>query len=204
MAVRVEPLKGRPGPREASAYPGVTQEERGLGPLPAPLASPEPPPPLWIIPSDVPQSSRPVGFVGALPEHISPDPPDSEGLFDVPGLLERLWLARALEGHHERPTEVVGSAPDGSDAHDQALAAGSRSGGLLPETPTSAPSEPAVLPRGREPRLAGAGPTMGEPALGPIAVRSSRPRSWVCPYCYLTNDAGATTCRGCRSSSLHL
>jgi ribosomal protein L40E len=75
---------------------------------------------------------------------------------------------------------------------------------LLPGTPTSAPSEPAVLPRGREPRLAGAGPTLGEPAPGPIAVRPSRPRSWVCPYCYLTNDAGATTCRGCRSSSLHL
>ena len=204
MAVRVEPLKGRPGPREASAYPGVTQEERGLGPLPAPLASPEPPPPLWIIPSDVPQSSRPVGFVGALPEPTSPAPPEPEGLFDVPGLLERLWLARALEAHHERPPPTAGPASEPPDAQDRAPPPEARSGGISSEVSANAHAGPRTPPQGRESRLAGAGPTARETAAELPAAPWLRPRSWVCPYCYLTNDAGASTCRGCRSSSLHL
>jgi len=205
MVARVEPPRGRPEQR----YPGLTPEERGFEPPSASVVSPEPepPPPLWVIPSELPQTARSVGFVGPLPESQLPEPPPPEGLFDVPGLLERLWLARALEAHRERPwspTTQDEAAPE--LARDRTpFPTEARSGGVpvtgLAGSPDSRGTV-APMPASSVPR---AGSTPPEPASGPVPIAPpSRPRSWVCPYCYLTNNADATTCRGCRSGSLHL
>jgi len=201
MAVRVEPPRGRPGPREALGYPGLTAEERGLDPPSFYPAPPEPPPPLWVLPSDLPQSSRSVGFVGPLPEPIGPEPVEPEGLFDVPGLLERLWLARALEAHHERTTspgvEPLQGHPQTAPAQSPSPA--SRSGGTSPAVPSEMPAGGAAVPG------IGPSPTIQSETLNEsLTALGMRPRSWVCPYCYLTNDAGHSTCRGCRSGALHL
>jgi len=208
MAVRVVPPRGRPEASDPGRYPGLTAEERGLEVPATPVATGElgPPPPLWVLPSDLPQESRAEGFVGALPEADRPEPPPPpEGLFDVPGLLERLWLARALEAaHHERAWGGAG-VPTSTAAGPgkTSLPSGARSGGV----PTTASTRPGDASR---PEIALLPPSPsrngGRPPDPPVAVPFPRsgPRSWICPYCYLTNDAGATTCRGCRSGTLHL
>ena len=194
MAVRVEPPRGRP-----ARYPGLTPEERGFDPVPVLLPPPEETAsPLWVIPSDLPRDARPEGFVAPLPEPLAPAP-EEEGLFDVPGLLERLWLARALEARRDRAPIVASRAPD-----------------VPPRSappPRPAPEAPSAVPA-RTVRFDPMGPVLRGPVPGappppappaaPTARSWARPNSWVCPYCYLTNDAAATTCRGCRSSSLHL
>jgi hypothetical protein len=187
MAALVEPLKARPRPSGPDRYPCLTDEERGLDPSPGPRPSvevrpaPTPPlelgpPPLWVAPSDVPAPSRALGFFDAVPEleTIEPDPPTPEGLFDVPGLLERLWLARALEAGREKPVNRT----------------------LRP---------PSVLPM---PALAGAETRYGlsaghrvPVAEGAAAPAPPRPVGWICPRCYLTNEAEALTCRGCERPS---
>jgi len=213
MFARVEPPRARashtePSP-EANRYPGLDPTER-LAPLePSQLAAleDEPPPPLWIAPIDVPPADRPVGFFAALPEElpevpaVDREPPREppEGLFDVPGLLERLWLARALEAGRElpaaaRPARVpllaraAFSTPPRSVAPQPARPA--------PEAPATedgtsggAEAAPAAPPAER-----GA----ASPELTPPRVPTTAVRSWICPYCYLTNDLGTTACAGCR------
>ena len=193
MAVRVEPPRGRPVLREPSGYPGLTPEEMGLEP-PPPVERPEPwpGPPLWVVPSAVPPPARSVGFVAAPPERVAPAPPGTEGLFDVPGLLERLWLARALEAHREHP-EVPAAAAYAGPPPVAATSPPVR-------VPTPGPSVPVEAPADRRYEA----PVSVLPTAAPSARAPFRPRSWICPYCYLTNDADAATCRGCRSSSLHL
>jgi hypothetical protein len=194
MAVRVEPPRGRPGPREPERYPGLTLEERGYVP-PSILPTPpelEPPPPLWLIPSDAPQESRSGGFLAPLVEPVTPRPPEQEGLFDVPGLLERLWLARALEANRERSW------------HERA--AGTDLPATTAELPLPAEIPPYVAEELAPPQDLGRdepGRSPGARPLEVLAPPSFRPKSWVCPTCYLANDAGAATCRGCRSASLH-
>jgi len=208
MAVVVEPPRARPGPKELGRYPGLTPEERGVDPPPRlrPSPVPEAPPPLWIMPSGVPKESRSLGFVGPLPEPELPPAAPPEGLFDVPGLLERLWLARALEAsHRERwAASAAVEAPEPGAPPARPVAAPVaphspvRSGALswpmlsVPAPPVAPPAEAAVAP-----------PSPPPPAEPPRTAPSVRPRSWICPYCYLTNDANATTCRGCRSGNLH-
>jgi ribosomal protein L40E len=198
MAVRVEPPRGRPVER----YPGLTPEERGFDPPSTPRISvePEPPPPLWMIPSEMPHPDRSVGFVGALPDAQLPEPPPAEGLFDVPGLLERLWLARALEAaHHERPWPSA-TGPDGRELRTTLPSSG-RSGAAMPSAPDRPVPAPSLSPLDPPaPVLATASPALETAGI----VEPPRPRSWICPHCYLTNDASATTCRGCRSGTLHL
>lgn len=203
MAVQVEPPRWRPRSPEPARYPGLTPEERGCeAPAPAPPNA-EPPPgtPLWVAPSEPPPPAGPSGFDAAQAPPSALPPPETEGLFDVPGLLERLWLARALEGHRPPSSwslpRVPGSAP-AAKAAPAPPGSLSRSGGLpvspapvVPATPPSrATSDPHPLER--------------TPEAAPPPPVASWPTSWVCPYCYLANDPRAATCRGCRSSSLHL
>lgn len=193
MAVRVVPPRGRPEASESVRYPGLTPEERGLDVPTTPLATPElgPPPPLWVIPSEVPRAQRQEGFMGPLPgADLLEPPPPPEGLFDVPGLLERLWLARALEATHHERAQVPGGGPS---LVRTPLPSDARSGAVPGGTP-SRPSEAFRTPGGE---------ALLSPA-APAPTAATGPRSWICPYCYLTNDAGATTCRGCRSGALHL
>ena len=199
MAVRSEPLRGRPEPKGAARYPGLAPDERASEYLS------EPPPPLWVIPSEAPPGPRSVGFVAPLPEPEAEAPAPSEGLFDVPGLLERLWLARALEAHRERPWTPEVPGPEGSSrVPDPLLAPTSRSSAVSGGTPAG---PPLLIERPRPTRVltAAPAPPPSPPELveAPIAPVGPLSRSWVCPYCYLTNEAGASTCRGCRSSSLH-
>jgi len=198
MAVRVEPLRGRPSSKGPSTYPGLTPEERGVEPLAPPEILPEPP--LWVLPSGMPLERRPTGFVPPLPPPLGIDLQPPEGLFDVPGLLERLWLARALEAHHERTAPVPLAAPDPPDPRATAPLTPSRSGGAPPGV-AAAPSRVPPPATERHPVLGGLIPPPRHAE--PLATPPVRPRSWVCPHCYLTNDAAASTCRGCRSSSLH-
>ncbi len=198
MAVRVEPPRGRSGSSEASRYPGLTAEERGLEPpFPPPL---EP----VAVPSSlaVPLAATPL--VDGLAERrgapeASPDlppsslPSASEGLFDVPGLLERLWLARALEVHRARSFAVAPPHPPS------------------PGVPRTLGAPAADLPPGRleaessAPRLTEPGRSTGAAeAPRSLPLEPAPRKSWVCPYCYLANDRDATTCRGCRSGNLHL
>ncbi len=188
MAVRVEPPRARPALREPGGYPGLTPEEMGLEPPPAPERQEAwPSPPLWVAPSAVPPAARSAGFIAAPPD-------DTEGLFDVPGLLERLWLARALEARRDPPSPSPAllnpSPPPGPIAPVAAP----------PEPVRSAPPRPAPPPAERRAET----PVSVVPTAAPSARAPFRPRSWICPYCYLTNDADAATCRGCRSGSLHL
>ena len=81
MAVRVEPLRGRPSSKGPSTYPGLTPEERGVEPLAPPEILPEPP--LWVLPSGMPLERRPTGFVPPLPPPLGIDLQPPEGLFDV-------------------------------------------------------------------------------------------------------------------------
>jgi ribosomal protein L40E len=205
MAVRLEPPRLRPSWAEPARYPGLTPEERGVEPL-AELAPPELAPPLWVAPSDIPAAARPVGFVALPPEPpATPAPPEADGLFDVPGLLERLWLARALEAsHHDRPASAPSASPFVASAPPSPTPAASRSGGVavvlrpIPFTmpvPAPVPAPSPIPPARLEARSL--------PSAWPHAP-SRRPSNWVCPYCYLANDPAATTCRGCRSGSLHL
>lgn len=197
MTALVESPRERARALSKGRYPGLTLEERGYDPAPItiPPASPEPPPPLWVAPSDIPRPARALGFVAALPETEERGPPAPEGLFDVPGLLERLWLARALEAGRDRTTgparaqeseELVRmpTPPDNSD----------RSGGATTEAASTGVGTPgeAVADPPREGRS-------DEPATH-VAPPTAYARSWVCPWCYLANDAGATVCRGCRAS----
>lgn len=184
MAALLEPPGARPRAPGANRYPGLTDEERGLDPSPAPRPTvevrpaPTPPlelgpPPLWVAPSEVPAASRALGFFDASPEleTIEPDPPAPEGLFDVPGLLERLWLARALEAGRDRPVN----------------------------RPLRSPASPPMPPlAGATTRygLSTAGPTTEPDAVSPPA--GPRPVGWICPQCYLTNDAARLDCRGCQ------
>lgn len=201
MAVRVEPPRGRPAPRESVRYAGLTPEERGYDPTSAPEVVPEPP--LWMIPSELPPAARPVGFVGALPSAPPSEPTPPEGLFDVPGLLERLWLARALEAsHRERSGPPVAAPPAEPPPPTVSLPIPSpaKSGAIAtPWTGVRPPQSSA--PRPSVPPTPVHGPAVPPPEL---AAAPARPKSWICPYCYLTNDADATTCRGCRSGHLHL
>ena len=204
MAVRVEPPRGRPAPKESTNYPGLTPEERGAETLSSALLPAEPAPPLWIIPSSAPAAIPSVGFVGALPEGRPAEALPPEGLFDVPGLLERLWLARALEAaHRERLGDPAITHPNGPPVPESRspLPSEHRSGavpaGLAPRPPA-----PDAAPLGLPPPTPSTPPTPR--ILSPAAVAEARPRSWICPFCYLTNDAGAATCRGCRSGTLHL
>jgi hypothetical protein len=203
MAVRVEPPRGRPSSAETSRYPGLTPEERGAE-LPPPLfapGAPEPPsPPPWAIPSEAPRDSWPLGLVGATPEPTGPSPPEREGLFDVPGLLERLWLARALEAQRERPWSAEPPASGSPERPDLLVpSSGAKSGGVSAVGPSSAPAAgvPTAAPGSSNASVP------PESTIGPGHALGFRPKSWVCPYCYLANDASASTCRGCRSSSLH-
>ena len=202
MAVRVEPPRGR----SASNYPGLTPEERDVEVPTVPVRSlePEPPPPLWFIPSEVPRSSPSGGFFGPLPGAREPEPPPPEGLFDVPGLLERLWLARALEARRERPWSSTGTGVNGPEPDPAGgsgpLPTGSQSGGVLAGVPARSPGG-GPAPRATAPD---ATPLPERPAAAPVSGVPPRPRTWICPHCYLTNDATATTCRGCRSGTLHL
>jgi hypothetical protein len=189
MVVRVESPQLRPGAKGSAHYPGLTPEERGAVPDRPPGEEAEP---LWVLPSDVPPSARPVGFVGPLPEPLDVAPPqvDPEGLFDVPGLLERLWLARALEAHRERPPDVPSEA---------------RSGAVASPPPAPVPVSAPLTPLADLPKPPSDATLSSDGSQTPSRPSSwLRPRSWVCPYCYLANDEGASTCRGCRSSSLHL
>lgn len=188
MAALVEPPRARPRVPEPSRYPGLTDEERGLDsapyarptvevrPAPTPPLELGPPPPLWVAPSEVPPADRSGGFFDAPAalETIEPDPPPAAGLFDVPGLLERLWLARALEAGRDRPPRAAPSVPAPSRASVEAPSGAETRYGLSAER------------RPREPEPATAGPPV------------PRPVGWICPQCYLTNDAGAASCRGCR------
>jgi len=199
MAVRVEP----PRQRAVQRYPGLTPEERGLEPLDGPdeATPPEPESPLWILPSEMPQAERATGFVGPLPAEPPPEPLPPEGLFDVPGLLERLWLARALEAAHLARTATPTAEAPLAPARRSAAVLPAQSGAVTPgalgippvaDVPPPAPPSPR---EGRDPR----------PVATPRAyVEPLRPGGWICPHCYLTNDATSTTCRGCKSGALHL
>jgi len=208
MVARVEPPRARaarnePAP-DAARYPGLTPEERAVPLDEARLEAMdgEPPPPLWIAPLEIPPASRSLGFVAAYPdplaEGLPPDPPPPpEGLFDVPGLLERLWLARALEAHRERPSTTP--APQASPPTvAQPLE--------VPRVPTASPSplprSPPETPpsaRGSEIPLTGPPPRipLDEGRAYPPPVAPTLPRSWICPNCYLTNDLAATSCVAC-------
>ncbi len=207
MAARVEPPRPRAGVRDVPSPPPVGWAGREVEPYSPALASGgTPPPPLWVMPSELPPEARSQGFVDAYPTPGPPLPP-AEGLFDVPGLLERLWLARALEAsHRERSGAVVAAAPAGLEVPLAAPAS--------EETPASISSEESVS-LGPEPPAEPALPDVGNgPAVeAPRRLASNvispatllaRPRGWICPTCYLTNDPDATTCRGCRSAGLHL
>lgn len=209
MVARVEPPRGRAPRKEPAAdgarYPGLTAEERAVPLEEARLETldDEPPPPLWIAPVEIPQASRSVGFVGAypdaLPDSLPPDPPrpPPEGLFDVPGLLERLWLARALEAHRERPPTAP--APGASPPTAARYTEGPRGPTTSPapavrpsaETAPSAPGSDAPL-TGPPPRI-----PLEEGPVFPPPVAPTLPRSWICPGCYLTNDLAAASCVGC-------
>jgi hypothetical protein len=207
MAVSVEPPRPRAGAQEPSRYPGLTPEERGLEPPSVAVVSPapEPPPPLWVAPAEVPPADRSVGFVAALPQPTPSEPPDRDGLFDVPGLLERLWLARALEAHRERVGAATTHEAEPSRGHEKPRPSTEGRSGVAP-----APAPAVPGPEEREasevlpPRLVKPWSWSRRPGLPPTLPMGFRPRGWVCPYCYLANDEGATTCRGCRSSTLHL
>ena len=213
MALRIEPPRGRLVPAEASRYPGLTPEERGYDDAPPRpvVREAEPGPPLWILPSELPPASRPTGFVGPLPREALPPeyppPPPPEGLFDVPGLLERLWLARALEVSHQeraRPPLTPRAVPPPVLPYASVLPlAVTRSGAARPMAPP-APVGGRAIPS--TPPAPSARPAVPPPApiLAPPVPSTARPKSWICPYCYLTNDAAWTTCRGCRSGALHL
>lgn len=205
MAVHVESPRRRPELREPSRYPGLTLEERGLDFAPTVLlSSPEPPQP-WLIPSEGPHDARSEGPAGAIPERVLPGPPEQEGLFDVPGLLERLWLARALEAHRERPGSSASRTAD--------VPAASSESSPPPGAPTPTTARTVVSNAPFPGQRSSDGPTVAvasvprsslPPTSAPSVPIGFRPSSWVCPYCYLANDAAASTCRGCRSSSLHL
>lgn len=209
MVARIEPPRSRPTPKEpgtnAARYPGLTAEERGLD-LDPPESSPrdlEPPPPLWIAPVEVPRASRSVGFAAAYPDTLPDDllvkPLEPEGLFDVPGLLERLWLARALESHRDPPA----TAPIPREAVPApTVPPAFRTVGSVPSHGTPALATPPADPRPvGDPRLPFV-PTPGsrvEDGRTPSrAFAPAPPSGWICPQCYLTNDAGSESCRACR------
>lgn len=204
MVARVEPPRWRPGLSEPERYPGLTAEERGYDPPSTPRDPPELAPPLWVAPSALPPPSRSVGLVMAPPAPLAAPRLEPEGLFDVPGLLERLWLARALEARREPPGEpsATASRPTGSVSPHLPTPPGA----LDPARPVTAPTAREGPPRA-VPGDYGAQPlvppreSVAEPSPSPPP---SWPSSWICPYCYLANDPRAATCRGCRSSSLHL
>jgi len=115
MAVQVEPPRWRPRSPEPARYPGLTPEERGYevaAPVP-PDPEPLPGTPLWVAPSELPPPGRSQGFVVDRAPPPAPPLPETEGLFDVPGLLERLWLARALEARRAPSSSTAASLPQG-------------------------------------------------------------------------------------------
>ncbi len=178
MAVVLEPPRARPRPADGDRYPGLTLEERGIDAVPVapPRVDFDPPPPLWIAPSEIPSDARSAGFASAYPETILPDPPRREGLFDVPGLLERLWLARALEAARERDTPTPPVVTATVEPVTPVLTwggAATRYGVSAPVLQSSPPEEP-------------------RPSSRPV------PKGWICSRCYLTNDAESTACRGCQ------
>jgi hypothetical protein len=202
MVARVEPPRGRsPRPEpvaDTARYPGLTPEERAIPPEEGQrdILDEESPSPLWIAPVEVPQASRSVGFASAypeaLPDSLPPDPPPPEGLFDVPGLLERLWLARALETRRERPTTPpILRNPPSAGAPEPAPPPPT----ILSEA-TCAPPRAAVAddrpPSAVPPRI-----PLDERAAYPPPMAPTLPRSWICPGCYLTNDLAAPACAGC-------
>jgi len=202
MAVQVEPPRWRPRSSEPARYPGLTPEERGYEPTTPVATPPEPLPetPLWIAPSEMPPPDRAVGFVvvSRAPPEPAPTPPEAEGLFDVPGLLERLWLARALEGRRDLAVSRAAMLPPPGSSSDMLPPA------LTPE-PRTDPAATLREPPARELAPAAAAPPVERLRdLSAPSPPASWPSSWVCPYCYLANDPRAATCRGCRSSSLHL
>ena len=203
MAVQVEPPRWRPRSPEPARYPGLTPEERGYErppPEPAEVGT-LPGTPLWIAPSELPPPARSVGFVVASEAPPTIPAPETEGLFDVPGLLERLWLARALESRRSPSLPVTHLLGPGPVAEIEPVPS---AGELTRPDPEARPPASPAPPAGT------AGPELilhpaeraPEPAVPPPVA--SWPSSWVCPYCYLANDPRAATCRGCRSCSLHL
>lgn len=211
MVARVDPPRPRAperGSGEASArYPGLTAEERGYDPSPLVPPTVEPPPPLWVAPAEVPESSRSSGFFGPAPEAVEPEPVP-EGLFDVPGLLERLWLARALEARQERPwTAYVArsaahrAAPTTPPTSPATVAAPAPAA----TPPPAASPPPAPAPSARAPAAPPTSPSRSIPsALAPLPPTPAQKAqaalwsSWICPQCYLTNDHAVDVCRGCR------
>lgn len=206
MAVQVEPPRWRPRSPEAARYPGLTPEERGYPPTIPPATDPGPPreTPLWLAPSELPPPARSAGLVVERPEPPPAASPDVDGLFDVPGLLERLWLARALEAAHRPPVPTGRTGPLApASALGSATTAPAAPESPVGLSPTSVSRHEAELVHD-----ASAGPDVvlsrePEPA-PPSPPAAAWPASWICPYCYLANDPRAATCRGCRSGSLHL
>ena len=204
MAVLIEPSRGRPSPARSPRYPGLTPEERGFDALPieVPPTDPGPPPPLWVVPRDPPRSSGSVGFVGPLPEVAPRAPPEEEGLFDVPGLLERLWLARALEARRETPRAPKGATVAEPGPTPPPSLGPAQSGALAARPPAARPEAPLPGPASAPPP-ATAGPPVIRPSSSVIVPNVPLARSWVCPYCYLANNPSSSICRGCRNTVPH-
>jgi len=199
MAVRVEPSRQRAVQR----YPGLTPEERGgeLADASEEAPAPEPESPLWVLPSEMPQGERASGFVGPLPESSLPEPLPPEGLFDVPGLLERLWLARALEAAHLARTPTAAAEMPTPAARRAAAPVPAQSGAVTTGALGIPPIAAVPPPTPSAPREGRGSPSVAAPR---AYVEPLRPGGWICPHCYLTNDATSTTCRGCKSGALHL
>jgi hypothetical protein len=202
MPVLVEP----PRPRGGARGPPPTREAP-LPPVHLLAPEPVPPPPLWLLPSEMPPEARSHGFAEAYPS-VGEPPAESEGLFDVPGLLERLWLARALEAsHRERSGSFPSSSPRAPASASPAPLSTEPAGETDPAEPVTGVILPPAEPEA-PPAVVAASPEPVEalpiPEGSPPAHPQPRPRGWICPSCYLTNDPGAVTCRGCRSGRLHL
>ena len=185
MVARVDPPRSRPPARDAltdpaARYPGLTPEERGYDLAPISATDGEPPPPLWVAPAELPAASRSTGFFGPAPTAPSDRTPP-EGLFDVPGLLERLWLARALEANHERPwaayaARTAAAPAPGPPATPPPGPSARPSAAPPPAPPTAAPVAPAAA----VPAPAVSPPARSTPGFAPVrsppAVPSSVPR----------------------------
>jgi hypothetical protein len=207
MAVLIEPPRGRSGSSGATRYPGLTAEERGLGPefplvtergagatpLAGVPASPRGPPNELGEPS---VASHRQEFPGP---RTPSRPPENDGLFDVPGLLERLWLARALEVYRPRSGSFVAEPPPAPSVPYRPTGPE----GSTDRDPVELRSAADPSPR-PDPSSRSGGSIGSDGATAPPGSRALPRTSWVCPYCYLANDPEAATCRGCRSGSLYL
>lgn len=205
MVARVEPSRARPPAGETPGggrYPGLTAEERGLEPQPprSPTAEPDDSLALWVAPAEVAPASRSSGFFGGISESPAPPPPSAaaepEGLFDVPGLLERLWLARALEAGRDRPWASYAARKLSSEPPPPVLVSSPSAGppvrAPLPRVPGPAAPAASVSP----PRPVAPLPPNGPPTPARVAAAALW-GSWICPQCYLTNDRAFALCRGC-------